>query len=230
MSTSDSVAPSAEAAKWNDTKERFFAEAPVTLGPYFSFILKRTPRRLLHLLSYYKFAAKMIGPGKRVLDVGSSEGIGTLVLAEHAAKCVGADIDADAIKTATSTLASPTLSFTCADVLQEPIGAFDAVTCFDVIEHIYQDHELQFVDALCRNIEGHGIAVIGTPNITADQYASAHSRAGHVNLYSGERLRALCQERFRHVFLFSANDEVVHTGFLAMAHYLIALCAGPKDR
>ena len=28
---------------------------------------------------------------------------------------------------------------------------------------------------------------------------------------------------FHHVFLFGANDEVVHTGFLPMAHYLIAV-------
>ena len=25
------------------------------------------------------------------------------------------------------------------------------------------------------------------------------------------------------------NDEVVHTGFYPMAHYLFALCAGKKD-
>jgi len=29
---------------------------------------------------------------------------------------------------------------------------------------------------------------------------------------------------FNNVFLFSMNDEVVHTGFNKMAHYLIAIC------
>mgnify|MGYP007028595943 CR=1 FL=1 len=33
---------------------------------------------------------------------------------------------------------------------------------------------------------------------------------------------------FDNVFLFSMNDEVVHTGFTPMAHYLFALCVGPK--
>ncbi|VFM95981.1 MAG: hypothetical protein BECKG1743D_GA0114223_101368 [Candidatus Kentron sp. G] len=28
---------------------------------------------------------------------------------------------------------------------------------------------------------------------------------------------------FSHVFLFAANDEVVHTGFMPMAHYYIAM-------
>jgi hypothetical protein len=30
------------------------------------------------------------------------------------------------------------------------------------------------------------------------------------------------------VFLFSMNDEVVHTGFYPMAHYLFAVCADRK--
>ena len=32
---------------------------------------------------------------------------------------------------------------------------------------------------------------------------------------------------FRNVFIFSMNDEVVHTGFYPMAHYLFALCCHP---
>jgi hypothetical protein len=36
-------------------------------------------------------------------------------------------------------------------------------------------------------------------------------------------------ERYFHaVFLFSMNDEVVHTGFAPMAHYLIAVCTGKR--
>ena len=33
----------------------------------------------------------------------------------------------------------------------------------------------------------------------------------------------------RPLFSFSMNDEVVHTGFLPMAHYLIALCCEPRS-
>lgn len=33
---------------------------------------------------------------------------------------------------------------------------------------------------------------------------------------------------FRDVFLFSMNDEVVHTGFTPMAHYLFAIGSGRK--
>jgi hypothetical protein len=36
------------------------------------------------------------------------------------------------------------------------------------------------------------------------------------------------QQYFDHVFMFSMNDEVVHTGYFPMAQYLFALCTGVK--
>ena len=58
--------------------------------------------------------------------------------------------------------------------------------------------------------------------------ASPPSKAGHVNCKDGLGFRALMQRFFHNVFLFSMNDEVVHTGFYPMAHYLFALCCGPR--
>jgi hypothetical protein len=51
-----------------------------------------------------------------------------------------------------------------------------------------------------------------------------------VNLFDADRLRALGLRHFHNVFSFSANDELVHTGFAPMAHYLLAVCAGPRRR
>jgi len=219
---------SREAEQWREAKA-FIGNESVTLGPYFSFIVRKSPRRLLHLLSYYKFAARMIGPGKRVLDVGCSEGFGTILLAEQAASALGVDLDAEAIATANASVASETLRFSVMDVLATDPGRFDAVVTLDVIEHIFQEHEDAFVARLASMLDPRGIAVIGTPNVTSDQYANEHSRRGHVNLFSAERLRALALVHFQNVFLFSANDEVVHTGFAPLAHYLLALCVGPRE-
>ena len=60
-----------------------------------------------------------------------------------------------------------------------------------------------------------------------------------VHLMSGEKVNAglyigLAGELFWnfgylfYVFIFSMNDEVVHTGFTKMAHYLLGLCCSPK--
>ena len=41
-------------------------------------------------------------------------------------------------------------------------------------------------------------------------------------------LHHLLKNYFENVFLFSMNDEVVHTGFTPMAHYLFAVCCQKK--
>ena len=63
-------------------------------------------------------------------------------------------------------------------------------------------------------------------NITAQHYASALSQAGHINMKSAETLRQTMESYFHNVFIFSMNDEVVHTGFHPMAHYLFAMGVG----
>lgn len=217
---------SEEARKWQETKAMLDAR-PITLGPYFSFIVRRSPRRLLHMLSYYKFAAKMIGADKRVAEVGCSEGFGTIILAESASSCIGYDLDADAIAIANASVANEKLRFEVRDVVATGMPECDAVVTLDTIEHIAREHEDAFVSSLARALNANGVCIIGTPNETSDQYASPWTRAGHINLFSGERLRALCRHYFHNVYLFSANDELVHTGFVPMAHYLIAVCAAP---
>jgi 2-polyprenyl-3-methyl-5-hydroxy-6-metoxy-1,4-benzoquinol methylase len=225
MNNEDAV--SREAQQWDEVKNMIGNER-LELGAYFSFIARKTPRRLLHLLSYYKFAARMIGAGGRTLDVGCSEGLGTIILAEQARECIGVDLDRAAIDHANATIATDKLSFQCVDALEVTLGRFDAVTSFDVIEHIFPDNAARFLARLTDNLNDDGILIIGTPNITSDQYASAHTKEGHVNLYSQDRLRGALAEHFARVFMFSANDEMVHTGFGPMAHYLIGLGVVPK--
>jgi hypothetical protein len=70
--------------------------------------------------------------------------------------------------------------------------------------------------------------VLGMPSLESQAYASPQSKAGHVNCKSGKDFKGLMQRYFDQVFLFSMNDEVVHTGFYPMAHYLIALCCGKR--
>ena len=38
------------------------------------------------------------------------------------------------------------------------------------------------------------------------------------------------QKFFHNVFVFSMNDEVIHTGFQPMAHYLWTVCENRKNR
>ncbi|MFZ5644539.1 MAG: class I SAM-dependent methyltransferase [Bacillota bacterium] len=218
-----------EMKKWQEVRQIIHGER-ITLGPYYSYQLKNTPRHLLFLLSYYKFAAKLLGQGKYVLEVGCSEGIGTLLLAEFAQRVVAVDIDADAIYEAKRAFNSEKIKFMALDFLESSIDIFDAVVSFDVIEHIYPENENSFFISICKNLKDNGVCIIGTPNKTSEQYASEATRMGHINMYTWDRLRDSMSRFFEQVFMFSVNDEMVHTGFYPMAHYLIAVGVNKKNK
>ena len=71
--------------------------------------------------------------------------------------------------------------------------------------------------------------IVGMPSLESQKYASYKSKKGHINCKTGDDLKKTFEFFFHNVILFSMNDEVVHTGFNKMAHYLIVLCTGKKN-
>jgi hypothetical protein len=61
------------------------------------------------------------------------------------------------------------------------------------------------------------------PSLESQIYASPNSKAGHVNCKTMPDFKSTLLTYFHNVFMFGMNDEMVHTGFHKMAHYLIAL-------
>lgn len=202
----------------------------VELGHYIGYWFRKTPRRMLYYLSYYKFAAKMIGSGKRLLDIGCNEGMGTWLLHKECGPAHGLDIDPDAIAIAQRNWQEfEGIDFDSADFMTyQADQPYDAIVSFDVIEHILPEKIDLWWNAINHNLTDNGVVILGTPSLTSQQYASEVSKVGHVNVYSAERLEAEMSKHFHHVFMFAANDEVVHTGFMPMAHYMIAV--GCKKR
>jgi 2-polyprenyl-3-methyl-5-hydroxy-6-metoxy-1,4-benzoquinol methylase len=165
----------------------------------------------------------MSGPNSRVLELGCSEGIGAPILTESSAKYTGVDMDGSAISSAKKNFSGKWRRFLKDDFLEKKYGVFDSVVSLDVIEHIHAEFESQFFDTIWKNLDEDGIGIVGTPNITSDRHASPTSKLGHVNLYSADRLARSMKNIFHNVFVFGMNDEMVHTGFAPMAHYLIAI-------
>ena len=200
------------------------------------------PKRLCFFLSRYKFAAKMLKRCRIIVDVGCGDGMGTLTFAvdTQAKLILGVDFDQILINHANKILlpcveqSTPNfgsrIRFLQHDVLEKPIpledegGWAEGLSCLDVIEHIDKRLEHEFLTRLSDSLIDHGVAVIGTPNDTARAYASKHSDLGHINNYSPDRLQDSLERHFKRIFMFSMNDEVVHTGFDKLAHYLIAVC------
>lgn len=196
----------------------------ITFGKYASHWFRQTPRRMLYALSYYKFAAKLIGENKKILDIGCNEGLGTYLIGKECGYALGLDFDEEAISTAKKNFSSSVTSFDTKDILESnELGLWDAIINFDVIEHIYPENEDQFFRSMTSHLKQHGLVVIGTPSLISQEFASEVSKKGHVNIYSHERLQQTMEKYFSNVFLFSANDEMIHTGFLPLAHYFIAV-------
>ena len=200
----------------------------IGLGRHWSYNLHNDPKRLAFVLSRYKFSARMAGHNKRILELGCGEGIGTTLLAEFAESYTGVDSDKDAVRAAKRNWTAGKISFIEDDFLAKTYGVFDVIVSLDVVEHILPASERLFFEAVRKNTGKEGMAIIGTPNITSADHASSASRAGHVNLFGAKRLEGAMKKYFRNVFIFGMNDELMHTGFYPMAHYLIAIGSGEK--
>ena len=98
----------------------------------------------------------------------------------------------------------------------------------DVLEHILPKDEDIFIKNSIASINENGIFIAGMPSVESQLYASKQSKEGHVNCKSGEKFKEEMKKYFHNVFLFSMNDEVIHTGFAPMSQYVIVLCTGKK--
>lgn len=209
--------------RWLDVKDRM-GERRLEFGRQLTDWYYHQPNRLLDSMAYYKFASKLFGPGKRVLDLGCGEGLGTWLLAVENGSALGVDPDEEAIACAARNYGHDArIQFRCEDFPRTPPQPFDGIVCFDVIERLVRDKVPAFWGRLTDNLTHDGILVVGTPNIAANPHASPAQQAVRTNLYSSERLETEMSRSFHHVFLFAGNDELVHTGFLAMAPYLLAV-------
>lgn len=219
---------------WHDITPEFDKVPLITFGRHMSYNLRNDPKRLLFQLSRYKFAANMIKPDSDILELGCSEGMAVPMLRGVINLYRGVDLDDDAIMHAISQydIGDPVI-FNVGDILNLHEYAYkdsDAVISFDVIEHIQRDREDDLLNAIHSNLKPSGIAIIGTPNACAAEYASPLSKKGHINLYTAGQLSKMLSRIFEHVQIFSQNDEMIHTGYVSMAHYLIALCCGRRDK
>jgi 2-polyprenyl-3-methyl-5-hydroxy-6-metoxy-1,4-benzoquinol methylase len=204
---------------------------PVELGPTASHTWRSDPRRLLFLLSRYKFCSKLLAGKSRVLEVGCGDGFGMRIMLQTVDHVHGIDFDPIFVDWARKHAEKErqNCSFSILDITKKsPKGLFDAAYSLDLIEHIEPGKEHLFWENVAISLEENSVFIVGTPNVTSAAYASVWSREGHINLQSEDTLRTSALNIFNNVFIFSMNDEIVHTGYYPMAHYLFAVCSGVR--
>lgn len=188
------------------------------------------PRHLLFRLSRYKFVAKMLSGSAHVLEVGCGDAFGTRLVQQEVKALSATDFDPVFVKDVEERMVErwrfPVFTH---DLLAGPIkGKYDGVFALDVLEHIQPTDEHTFLTNAFAPLTPHGVGIIGMPSLESQVYASPTSKAGHVNCKTMPDLKATMQKHFHNVFMFSMNDEVVHTGYHKTAHYLFALACNKK--
>ncbi|MCR9254920.1 MAG: class I SAM-dependent methyltransferase [Alphaproteobacteria bacterium] len=207
----------------------------MVLGPVATSSFMGDPKRFAFSFSRYKFVNRMLETAGSVVEIGCQEGLGGMVVAHARREYLGLDFFREHIEHALAHVAphKPNMDFRGHDILDGPVvdsrgEAFDGAFSLDVVEHISPDQEHLYYRHIAESLRPGGIAVIGTPSLESQVHASEASRIGHINCKSGPDLAETCRAYFKTVLSFGMNDEVVHTGFPAMSHYLFAVCIDPR--
>jgi 2-polyprenyl-3-methyl-5-hydroxy-6-metoxy-1,4-benzoquinol methylase len=183
------------------------------------------PRHLLFTLARYKFTAKLLTGRSHVLEIGCADAFATRLVLQEVKRLTATDFDQTFVDDVMRRM-DERWKFECRqhDFLSGPFPmSFDGAYALDVIEHIPLEQEHLFVENIVRSLTPEGVLILGSPSQESQRYASPLSKAGHVNCKTGPSLRQLLATFFHNVFIFSMNDEVVHTGYFPMAHYLIGI-------
>lgn len=202
------------------------AHGETVLGPMAAHAWHADPKRFAFTAARYKFVAKMLEGRHSALEVGCADAFFSRIVQQHVKEFTAIDIDPYFIANAKSRM-NPgwPAKYLVHDILAGPVmDNFEAAFALDVLEHIQPSREAVFMQNLVDSLDAHGIAIIGMPSHESQAHASAISKTEHVNCKSGPELKTFLHRWFRNVFLFSMNDEVVHTGYTPMAQYLLALC------
>ncbi len=152
-------------------------------------------------------AVKELVRGKAVLDAGSGEGYGTHLLSASAARVVGIDVSCEAVENARATYQRPNLEYRegSIDALPFEDASFDVVISFEVIEHVNEDLQNEFLREVRRVLRREGVLVISTPNkaVYSDD-ANQHNRF-HVKEFYVEEFEEFLKRIFPRVSLFGQS-------------------------
>jgi SAM-dependent methyltransferase len=160
-------------------------------------------------LHRYAYAATLV-KGKRVLDLACGEGYGSKMLAETASSVIGVDIDETIIDHAAAKYRNQALQFICGSITAVPISedhSFDAIVCFEAIEHIERHDALlcEVKRLLCPS----GIFIVSTPNKALYHDAAQFQNPFHVRELYFRDLLELLERHFRNVSLLGQR---IHPG------------------
>ncbi len=202
------------------------------LGPRMSYSMMNDPKHILFVLARYKFCSKILSGSGNILEMGCGDAFGSAIVGQTVDKLHCIDIEPHLIRDNNMRYnrykkrfgAFLNIEFSNMDMINTiPDRKYDALYAIDVWEHLSPETEDIILDNVCKCLKKNSKIIIGTPNIEAAKYASEPGASPHVNLKSHKTLKQLLDKKFETSMIFSMNDEIVHTGFDKMAHYLFGI-------
>ncbi len=201
----------------------------LTMGIRTGFGYYSNPTRIVFSLSRYKFVTKMFEGFNNVLEVGAGDGFKSHIVKQFCNNLTLTDIEEDNKISFDKTNFNKKIKFKIHNFINSPTKEkFDGIYCLDVFEHINKSKEKKFISNIKNSLKTNGSLIIGMPSIESQKYASKGSKLGHVNCKNKTELKKFLKNYFHNVYMFSMNDEVLHTGFDQMSHYIIGLVSNKK--
>ena len=144
----------------------------------------------------YALAAALLR-GARVLDLGSGSGYGARLLRDAGARVTGLDLDAAAVR-----LAAPAVRAS-AECLPFADASFDAVVCFEMIEHVPRPERV--ADEIARVLGRNGIALVSTPDRSIYTDRAGNRNSYHLREMTRAEFAALLTARFPAMALYGQS-------------------------
>lgn len=152
-------------------------------------------------LHRYAFACKFI-QDKIVLDMASGEGYGSNLMADYAAKVIGADISNESIEHAKKKYQKPNLSFFCSSAIELPIASnsVDVVVSFETIEHLLEQDEM--LTEIKRVLKLGGFFIISSPDKEFYTDVTGHLNQFHLKELYFSELKNLLKKYFSYTHYY----------------------------
>jgi len=177
-------------------------------------------------MSRIKFVSKMLSPDDVVLELGAGYGYGGYFYSKVAKYVTGMDLYVD-FDESYRRLKTDNFRMVRGDILSPPDEIFDpapnVITSTDVIEHFHKADGLKIIEKYSAILPRGGMMITGSPSAYSLPYRSQQSKDNHFYEYEPFELKDELEKHFSRVFLFSMNDEVVHTGFEKLAWYFFLI-------
>ncbi|EQC51765.1 bifunctional 2-polyprenyl-6-hydroxyphenol methylase/3-demethylubiquinol 3-O-methyltransferase UbiG [Bacteriovorax sp. DB6_IX] len=164
----------------------------------------KSPFFLDHVSRYWWASNRL--KGKKVLDCASGKGYGSYILSKNASSVLGVDLNENSLELARAVFGhSENLDFKKFNVMKlaEMDIKFDAITAFEVIEHLDPQETDEFLQSLGSALSESGELILSTPNHDVVLKSRSDIPSFHINNFRASELKKALEKHF---------DEVVMIG------------------